>query len=136
MWSCWAFAATGAMEGAIYKKTGKLLSLSEQNLVDCDPKSRGCKGGLEMYAFDLVKKRGVNTEEDYPYKGQQTTCRFNRSRRVLPIDDYLEITPGDEEGLTNYLATRGPISVGIDAGQRSFQHYDSGTYYDSYCKRL
>ena len=123
------------MEGAIYKKTRKLISLSEQNLVDCDPKSRGCNGGLEMFAFDLVKKHGVNTEEDYPYEGQQTTCRFNNFTRVLPITDYLEIRPGDEEALTNYLATKGPIPVGIDAGQRSFQHYDSGTYYDSNCKK-
>jgi len=49
--SCWAFSSTDAMEGDHFIKTGKLLKLSEQNLVDCDPNSSGCNGGLEMYAF-------------------------------------------------------------------------------------
>ena len=87
-------------------------------------------------AFSYAMSNGINTEEDYPYEGQKNTCRFNNLTRVhFPITDYIEITPGDEEALTNYLATKGPIPVGINAGQRSFQHYDSGTYYDSDCKK-
>jgi len=137
--SCWSFGATGSMEGAIMKKTGELVSLSEQNLVDCDHQSSACNGGLEIYAFDyVIKNGGINTEADYPYEsgdGSRHSCRYDDSNRVLTISDYTEY-PRDEELLTNTLSTEGPVSVGIDAGQRSFQHYTSGIYYDANCRKL
>lgn len=137
--SCWSFGATGSMEGAIFKKTGELVSLSEQNLVDCDKKSSACQGGLEIYAFDyVISNGGINTEADYPYQsgdGSHHQCRFDDSNRVLTISSYDEY-PRDEENLTDKLATEGPISVGIDAGQRSFQFYSSGIYYEEDCHTL
>ena len=102
------------MEGAIMKKTGELVSLSEQNLVDCDHQSSACNGGLEIYAFDyVIKNGGINTEADYPYEsgdGSRHSCRYDDSNRVLTISDYTEY-PRDEELLTNTLSTEGPVSI-------------------------
>merc|ERR1711869_61795 len=82
--SCWAFSSTGGMEGGYFLKTGKLVSFSEQQLVDCDKKSgdQGCNGGLPENAFGYYKEAGAMKESDYSYRGVDGTCNYDASKVV------------------------------------------------------
>merc|ERR1711983_597947 len=96
--SCWAFSTTGSMEGALMKANGELVSLSEQNLVDCDPVDSGCNGGLMENAFAwMMKNGGINTEEDYPYEGRDKSCRFDENKPTYTISAFHEIKEQDED---------------------------------------
>ena len=134
--SCWSFSATGALEGQNFRKSGKLVSLSEQNLIDCSSKydNHGCNGGLMDNAFEYIEENnGIDTEESYPYEGRDGKCRFSRTRIGAKDTGFIDIPAGSEDHLTKALATVGPISVAIDASLESFQFYRSGVYYEPEC---
>jgi cathepsin L len=135
--SCWAFSAVAGLEGQHAKATGKLVSLSEQNLVDCSQPegNQGCNGGLMDSAFEYIEKNGgVDTESSYPYEAKDDTCRFNKGNVGATLKSWVDIKSGDEEALKEASATVGPISVAIDAGTIFFQLYFGGVYNDPICK--
>lgn len=122
--SCWAFSTTGSVEGANQIKSGKLTSLSEQQLVDCAGSSgnQGCNGGLMDDAFEyIIKNKGIGSEASYPYTGRDGTCKKVAS--VATVSKYTDVKKNDETALMSAVNIE-PVSVAVDA--ESWQSYRGG----------
>jgi len=134
--SCWAFSTTGSLEGQMFKKNGQLVSLSEQNLLDCSVSfgNHGCNGGLMDNAFDYIQANGgLDSEAAYPYETRQGVCRYKQADSAAVVTGYKDVDTGNELALKQALATQGPVSVAIDASHQSFQFYHKGVYDEPAC---
>ncbi|XP_068776119.1 procathepsin L-like isoform X4 [Struthio camelus] len=129
--SCWAFSATGALEGLVFNRTGKLVVLSEQNLIDCSRKlgNEGCGGGYVTRAFQYVHDNGgLNSEHVYPYLGTDaSSCRYNPRDRAANCSAIWLVAPGSEAALEQAVAAVGPVSVAVDASSFHFHFYKSAS---------
>jgi C1A family cysteine protease len=123
--SCWAFSTTAAVEGAHFVKTGKLLKLSESELVDCDTKSSGCNGGLESSAMTYLSTHGQELESDYPYVAKTNQCKFNSSLGKVKVLKQTAVPAKSADQLKAAIAIQ-PTCVAVDASDSNFMHYSSG----------
>lgn len=124
--SCWAFSTVASTEGAWFIKHGELVSLSEQQLVDCSGKegNQGCNGGLMDYGFQyIIDNKGIGSEESYPYTAQDGTCKKVSS--VVTISGFKDVPTNSETALMTALVQQ-PVSVAVEADQNSFQFYSGG----------
>ncbi|XP_076473061.1 procathepsin L-like [Babylonia areolata] len=135
--SCWAFSTTGSVEGQHFNKTGVLLSLSEQQLVDCsqDEGNQGCDGGImdNGFAYIMSQPGGLETESNYPYTAMDGNCTATPSLEVAKVSGCVDVDSEDEDALQHASALVGPVSVAIDASHDSFQSYSGGVYTEDSC---
>jgi len=129
--SCWTFSTSGTLEGQHYRQTGELISLSEQQTLDCDDREGGCDGGDPEEALMYINRQGgLDTEESYPYRGYQSTCKFSSGNVGAKDTGIVQIRSGSESDLKNAVATVGPVAVAIDASHNSFQYISGDEIYD------
>lgn len=125
--SCWAFSAICSVEGIYAQRTGKLISLSKQELVDCSPNSEGCDGGDYEDAFEYITFYGISSEQSYPYEAEDGDCQLEDKTKVVQIDGYYEVTKNDEKVLQKSVSDQ-IISVSIKANSTEFKLYTSGIF--------
>lgn len=135
--TCWAFGSTGSIEGQHFRKTGRLVSLSEQNLFDCSPKKKELSCHISsspVTSFRYVMANGgIDTEESYPYEARRGKCRFKKKNVGATVTGYHKLEKNNEKLLEWVLAVVGPISVFINPHHMHFKFYKDGILDDPEC---
>ena len=135
--SCWAFVSTGVVESYNAIIGNPLVSLSEQNLMDCSyiEGNRACNGGtVDASLKYIIKNAGIDTEESYPYQmSTSVDCKYNINNRGAIIYNFTDIQRGCENEMQNAIVNNCPVGALIDGNDPGFQFYSSGIYYNPYC---
>jgi len=133
--SCWAFSATGSLEGTNFIFNSKTLqSYSEQQLVDCSTSygNQGCNGGLMTQAFEYTETYGIELESSYPYTGEDDTCTYAKGSVAFTNTAYTVVTANSGTALQTAVTAQ-PVSVAVEADKPVFQMYKSGVITGTSC---
>ncbi|KII70619.1 Digestive cysteine proteinase 2 [Thelohanellus kitauei] len=135
--SCYAFSGVGALESHIALETGKLINLSEQEIVDCSIKegNNGCHGGYPDDVFKYAIQHGLSLESDYNYVAKEGDCRRSNTKTRYRLLSYVDIPGGHENKLISAVSSKGPVSVSFDAKHREFMLYHSGILRIRQCRK-
>merc|ERR1711988_1926648 len=129
--SCWAFPTTGSTESAWQIGTGNLLSLSEQQLVDCSTQNNGCQGGSMALAITFESGTDMATEASYPYTASDGSCKSSFTTAIAKggITGYKSVGNflfGASKADLQSAIVQQPVSIAIEADQSAFQSYSGG----------
>lgn len=128
--ACWAFTVAGAVEGRYKIKKGRLYSFSPQQLVDCDTRNDGCKGGDQVQAYNYLRSNYLAVSSKYPYLGRKSTCK--RISGLARLSGYVKVTPKSQIELLKAIAV-GPVSVSVCFNDEVFQNYKGGVIKATNC---
>merc|ERR1712127_1156524 len=118
-------STAASTEGVYFVSSGSLVSLSEQQLVDCSTENSGCNGGLMDLGFEFYKDvSGPVTESSCPYRGRDGSCRSGDSTGIT-VTGYTDVSSNSVNALASAVNI-GPVSIAIQANQKSFQLYHGG----------
>lgn len=134
--SCYAFSAVESIESQYFIISRKLVSLSEQQVVDCSKSygNDGCHKGTIEKTFRYIKVQGgLMSEEHYPYKGAENKrCMYVKNSAIVKVGGYHKIRP-NEVVLLQELESKGPVALMIHL-KHSLRTYDGGIYDETDCK--
>ena len=104
--SCYSFSAAGAVEGAYKIKSGKLVDMSVQQLVDCTYtwRNAGCGGGYMTNCFNYLQSNLLMTSASYPYTGVLASCKYNAANGITKISSYSTIASNNPTAMQAALA--------------------------------
>ncbi len=132
--NCYSFSTSCAVESAHAIKTGNLVKLSEQQIVDCSTMknggpNHGNSGGVISPTFTWIGKvGGLCTENAYPYVGQSGTCQTTCSKVAgTAPSSVVNVKANSDADMMTAIATT-VVSIAVQANQASFQLYKSGIF--------
>jgi len=131
--SCWAFSTAETAESHLAIATGKLLTLSEQQLVACAPNpdqcggTGGCEGSIQPLGFKYIEGAGLALESEYPYQGVDTQCDATRTaKKAMTISGQVDLPTNNYTALIQAVANVGPVAISVDAS--AWQLYGGGVF--------
>ena len=123
--ACWSFATSAAIESQFMKDYGINVSLSEQQLIDCDKSNNECEGGNMKKAFIYLQSNGLMSSEDYPFKGGREECKYDESKTLAKVKNWAFV-PKDEELMKKALVKYGPLAGALNGWMLEF--YEGGVF--------
>ena len=130
--SCWTFATTSTVESANAIFGSGLVSLSEQQLVDCVTVDDGCNGGMTYDAYTYLMDHNAYLEADWAYTATDGTCTYDKADASdLTLSTYVCVD--DNPDAMKVAVAQQPVAISIDAGSDVFHNYSGGVLDSTDC---